>query len=593
MIATSSMSIAAEPGGWCFDNQAVQYAITVLERSQVLSALRAWRAEERERLGCHAGGAPERFPAQALWTAMILAALHGRPMLATTFCDILFRRISPAIRARLGLPDPPHPDDKLAWDALYRCVRYRLHRLLDVIDPSPLPKNRRLDPEAFEWLVARRRSEMQLTDAVLARRAERLAWVQNALLDASLSVLPREVRRRWRGSVAVDATPVPAFSRADQRVRGTGPRAKRAVVQYAADPDADLYLRTDTPDGSRGRAGEPRVRRLLWSYEASLVVAGTDNPTTDALFPPLVVGMAPLHRPGTAVGPNAITALASVAGRGHPTGWLAADRAYTNTVSGDFQLPARALGYRPVLDYRVDQLGVQGSYAGALLIEGAFYCPAIPTALINATIDYRAGRIDETTWRNRIHARRAFRLRPKTKPDAEGHVRNLCPASDGAPTGRCPLKPRSVERTTSATMRIPVTDDLLANPPDVCTQQSVTFPPTAGAKLAQTLHYGSTKWAATYHTLRNTIEGMNGIAKDGAYAALGDPSRRRIRGVAAQSIFTALLLTATNIAAISSFVRQALPDAGGTLRRPRRRRTTPPVANWAPTVATRGGAPPP
>jgi hypothetical protein len=60
--------------------------------------------------------------------------------------------------------------------------------------------------------------------------------------------------------------------------------------------------------------------------------------------------LAPLHRPSTAVGPNALVALASVVERGHPAGWLAADRAYTNTVPEDFQLPARALGYQPVLD---------------------------------------------------------------------------------------------------------------------------------------------------------------------------------------------------------------------------------------------------
>ena len=492
-------------------------------------------------------------------------------------------------------PTPPPAGDELAWSALYRCVRTRLHGLLDVIDSSPLPKNRRLDPATFDALVARRRSERHLTDGVLAKRAERLAWVQNSILEASIATMPRAVRRRWRGSVGVDATPVPAFSRADQRVRGKGPRARRALLLTAAAPAADLYVRTGGSEGPSPRArGEPKLRSFVFAYEATLVVAGNDDPTTDAPFPPLVVGMPPLHRPGTGVGPNAITALASVAGRGHPTGWLAGDRAYTNAVAEDFQLPARSLGYQPVLDYRVDQLGVQGSHAGALHVEGAFYCPGMPAALINATSDYRAGRIDETTWHTRIEARRDFLLRPKAKPDAEGHIRYLCPASDGAPTGRCELKPRSIERTTSATTRIPVTDELRANPPEICTQQTVTFPPTAGAKLAQRLHFGSQEWAATYHTLRNTIEGMNGIAKDGAYAALADPSRRRIRGVAAQSLFAALLLMATNINAITSFLRRARPDTHGTLRRPRRRRrTTTPLGNWAPTIATRGGAPPP
>jgi hypothetical protein len=38
--------------------------------------------------------------------------------------------------------------------------------------------------------------------------------------------------------------------------------------------------------------------------------------------------------------------------------------------------------------------------------------------------------------------------------------------------------------------------------------------------------------------LRNTIEGLNGYAKDPAHQALAQPARRRVRGIAAQSIFT-------------------------------------------------------
>jgi uncharacterized protein (DUF2236 family) len=92
--------------------------------------------------------------------------------------------------------------------------------------------------------------------------------------------------------------------------------------------------------------------------------------------------------------------------------------------------------------------------------------------------------------------------------------------------------------------------------------------------------------------LRNTIEGLNGIAKDGAYAALGDPSRRRIRGIAPQSVFTALLLMATNVKAIVSFLQRAVRDTAGVPRRPRkRRRTSRSITEWTPTIPARSGAP--
>ncbi len=68
--------------------------------------------------------------------------------------------------------------------------------------------------------------------------------------------------------------------------------------------------------------------------------------------------MAVLHKPGHEVGRNGARALAQVCGRGHPAGFLAADRAYSNAKPEDFQLPVRALGYRPVYDYKINQLGV-------------------------------------------------------------------------------------------------------------------------------------------------------------------------------------------------------------------------------------------
>jgi hypothetical protein len=66
------------------------------------------------------------------------------------------------------------------------------------------------------------------------------------------------------------------------------------------------------------------------------------------------------------------------------------------------------------------------------------------------------------------------------------------------------------------------------------------------------LPYGSPAWHQTYATLRNTIEGLNGYAKDPARQALAQPGRRRVRGIAAQSLFTALLLIAANIRTGSS-----------------------------------------
>ena len=44
------------------------------------------------------------------------------------------------------------------------------------------------------------------------------------------------------------------------------------------------------------------------------------------------------------------------------------------------------------------------------MVDGAFYCPAMPEALVTASADKRAGRADEETYNARISARRPWRL---------------------------------------------------------------------------------------------------------------------------------------------------------------------------------------
>jgi serine/threonine protein kinase HipA of HipAB toxin-antitoxin module len=75
--------------------------------------------------------------------------------------------------------------------------------------------------------------------------------------------------------------------------------------------------------------------------------------------------------------------------------------------------------------------------------------------------------------------------------------------------------------------------------------------------------------------LRNTIEGLNGYLKDAAHQALAQPARRRVRGIAAQSIFTALLLIAANIRKIRAWRALTTRNKARITQRARRRRSSP------------------
>lgn len=347
------------------------------------------------------------------------------------------------------------------------------------------------------------------------------------------------------------------------------------------------------------------MKKSIWGYDASIVVSGPDTPGAASVFPNLTVAMAVLDKPSVAPGPNGARALANLRSRGHPAGYVAGDRAYSNAVVDDFQLVVSALGYQPVYDYKVTQLGIQDSYQGFLLIEGAYYCPMIPQALIDATRDFRKPRRKETAhqgherhqrYHQQLKERWRYLARPKALPDDEGHVRLQCPAASQWLLARCELKPASVSDKTRGRLRVLPTVQLKASPPASCTQQSVMIPPEPGAKFRQPLLFQSAEWSATYNLLRNTIESINGYVKDPGHEALHQPGRRRVHGVAAQSVFAALLFMAANVRKIRTFLAlRRRPRTGRPRPRPRRRGTRS-IETWrpaSPSVAPASGPDPP
>ena len=160
---------------------------------------------------------------------------------------------------------------------------------------------------------------------------------------------------------------------------------------------------------------------------------------TPPACPDLAIGLA-LTRPGQDPGGTGTRVLTSAAARGHKAGWLGYDRACTAALPGRFQLPARALGYRPVMDYRIDQLGIQANTGGAILVEGTWYCPALPGALITATTGLRDHVITRDLYDQQITARACYQLKRKEGPDADGYQRLSCPALGTHPGLICPLR---------------------------------------------------------------------------------------------------------------------------------------------------------
>lgn len=97
-------------------------------------------------------------------------------------------------------------------------------------------------------------------------------------------------------------------------------------------------------------------------------------------YPQLCLGLS-LDTPTVRTGENAVTMPKRLPELRLPTGTCAADRTYTGCSPENFQIPVRILGYRLALDYKAADRGIQGSWQGAVLIDGSLACPHIPNAL--------------------------------------------------------------------------------------------------------------------------------------------------------------------------------------------------------------------
>jgi hypothetical protein len=512
-----------------------------------------------ERLEAHlvrATGRRRTLSVRALLVALLLLAIDDRPLHVKAATRLLYCGLDMDWRSALGVVGEANTKKSLL--ARYRCVRYLFHLVTSVMDPSKEVKNRVVDQGALDALAK------ELSDSEVVARRERLESVVAALLEASVTVCTNEELARFDGSVGLDATVVPLFSR--------GPSSRAGTC--ASDPDGGWYVREGDHRDVIGPKGK-KLRKLFWANEATIVTMGR-APEALPAHPNLILA-ACLTRPGEDPGGTAVRLLSSVRARGYPASFLGADRGYTQAHPERFHLPVRSLGYSLVMDYKETELGRQANSGGAVMVEGTFYCPAMPEPLVHASADLRRGVIDAATYSARIAARASWRLVHKQGPDADGYERFACPARGEHPHLCCPLRPASA---TKALGKIPV---LLApaDPPKICTQSAVTVAPDIGARHRQDLAFGSPQWARTYATYRNTIEGTNGYVKDTAHESLGSPGRRRVRGIAAQSLFVGLLLMAANFRKIAAY--RDLVQAGDALRvvaRARRRRTS--IAEYRP-----------
>ncbi|WP_433434922.1 hypothetical protein [Nonomuraea sp. CA-141351] len=488
---------------------------------------------------------PPGLPIAAVLTCLLLSINHtGKATLVEAWRIAAFCLTATA-RHRLCLPDI-NPEDIHQVLASSRRFYRAFDRLTTVLDPARHDRRARLPQHQADALAAAWEDD----DPAHSHKRELLQDIVTALVLTPVRwAKGRGYLRHFRGNVGIDTTAAPVFARPPHARRSTG----------------ELIASTEITAGWHHSAGNGPPE---YGYSATLTVAARTRPALGS-FPQLALGLV-LDTPHKRIGANAITTLRPLAGLGLPAAFAVVDRAYTDQQPGHFAKPARELGYKLALDYKVDQRGVQGSAHGALHIDGSLACPLMPDRLAQATtgLDDSSIRTPSDELTALISAREPYLLRLKQSPNTDGTVRFQCPAAGTSPSLTCPRFDRLHQREPSRPTAVDLTDarqraahsaakprvlppqpDLKADElPKICHQHTITVRKDDLGhldKFRQDVPYLSPAWIGTYKSVRANTEGLNDGLK-GHDLDLGDPKTRLAHGRVAQTILVALLVTVAN-----------------------------------------------
>jgi hypothetical protein len=518
------------------DDTKVIFWADLVDRSGVLADLQPlWNDK---------GGRPNEINLRALIIAMQISASEGSCNLAD-IARLLATRLRHDSKVLLDLL--PRAGRRVpasnpsAWEER---VGRAVHALLDLMDPEAEQRG-----QAPRVRRGGRRAE-PVTEQERAVLEQRLTTFGDKILKATwdwfVEQRPDAVAA-WDGSVAHDATFIGAFS--------TGRNlAHEGADRAASDPQAGWY-------NVRGSGLTKPKRKFGYENDITMMV---DVDTSAPIRFPQISLVVRTHIPGADPVGHLLQALHVLRGWQFPAGYIIADRGYTSSgVADRFGQGVVDAGYLPVMDYKKDRIGVvQAAHEGAIMVEGTWYSPCLPQALLTASRDFHDHRIDLPTYQQRLEERQHYEMRDKGRFAHGENSRKGCAAASSPntpPKMGCDRKPNSLGPTLLGLPRVftPPQQDTKA-----CGQQAVTFPGNADRSLmyAQPLRYNTKPWLRVYRAGRNSMESLNQSAK--FQIDLEKSNRRRVRGRAAAHVFTVLMHAAVNIRKISQWLEDAvtLPD---------------------------------
>lgn len=383
--------------------------------------------------------------------------------------------------------------------------------------------------------------------------SQTLSETTDALIEASVRVLGVPSS----SSLAIDWSDYESFARP--------PRKKRAQ-DTQAEPEQKKRADTEAAWGHRN-TNHPGKSETFFGYylQAATTVKEDHGPDVPELVRRITLASCK-HDPPEQIVP----VLKRMVSEGTEISDLLADSGYAYREPETFAMPARAAGAQLVIDLHPNDRGMKGSHEGAILANGALYCPATPKALFQigppapAATDAELAAHD--TKSEELHR---YKLSALTAQDKDGYHRVICPAAAGKL--RCPLREKSI----SLSHERPTITNPPEHPPTCCAQQTITVPPTVNTKTTQKHDYPSKAHRLSY--ARRT-------AAERSFSQIHDPARNnisrgwcRLIGLTPNTLFLACALVTANLRTQDAFTTRKTDDerrrrCGLPPRRRRRRR---------------------
>lgn len=537
-----------------------QSFVDQVDRSGVVEELTKWDQEKRK----SNVGRKALISFRAVLVIELMTVWWNKGVQYQEIANTIAHRLTRAQFEALGIK----------WERADEDTWYHRHwraksRILQLVDPyHRTKKNRRLPlAEAVEAVAAKDEE-----------RENRLRWMIQALVNASIEPLPQRYRDAYAGDVALDSTRIKIQGRIHSRAFTLAAHHGRPLDHPEVVAARRTLLRdgrltnTDFTAGTYRRPNKPTEPAHELDFVTMMDAAGYDE---HPAFARLITAVS-IHRPG------AITEGPRHAMQAHSLtfeqrGIAAADRAFNGLDAEDLQQPLRLDYWEFAFDYKRDEFGHQGSVPGTdiIIVDGAFYVAYMPKRLIRAVWCFKKGKPDPETgelysWsdiEDIIEERRAYQMKRHGSMKSEN--------KHGAQRFTYP-DPSSYRAFDPATGKsIPSNKNKLRG--------SILIRPDASfLKHLQRYPWGTPEWAAVYGQ-RNQVESSNAAIKRSRVVNIEDPQLRSGRGVAFHGLASAVMVVIHNIRAL---VRALVDEYAPTKKKVSTRSA---VADTAPTW-TLGGA---